>query len=201
MEQVITNTKIDQLIDCIKPLDLYLGNKDLSLKGVSGIYSFWWLNGNAEMIEGLHRTTKLKGRKVGDGHESHEVIWKWNLDKPYICLYAGKANCIQTRVKQHLELSTSSPDWYDKGYKIYRKGQIAISPNRIIDMLVKRTTACQFRAGLEHLFKHSVNNPLSEKLKHIGFAFVEETDPTERFYLEDLAIGVHRPWFNVDVER
>ncbi len=27
------------------------------------------------------------------------------------------------------------------------------------------------------------------------------SDVSERFYLEDLAIGYYRPWFNVDSER
>jgi hypothetical protein len=201
MTWIKTNTKVDTLVDTIRPLDTYLQGKDSILRNISGIYSFWWINKDASVLEKLYRNTKLKGKKLVDSHQLHDVHWNWNTDKPLICLYAGKATCIQTRMDQHLELSTSSTDWYKKEYKVYRKQQSrTILPDILLDFLVKRTTACQFRAGLEHLFKQSPGE-LAEKLQHIGFAFIEEKDPVERFYLEDLAIGVYRPWFNVDVER
>jgi hypothetical protein len=194
-----TNTKIDLLPNNIAPLDEYLKDRCIALRDVSGIYSFWWLNENTETIEKLYRTAKLKGKQVNNNHQVHDVAWKWNIEKPQICLYAGKATCIKKRVDQHLQLTTSSSDWYGKSYKIHRNKK-TIVPDRIADFLVKRTTACQFRAGIEHLFKHS-SIELSEKLANIGFSFVEELDLIERFYLEDLAIGIYRPWFNVDVER
>jgi hypothetical protein len=193
-------TTVENLKNSVMPLSEYL-NGQKTIPDISGLYSFWWINSNPDDIGKLYLTAKLKGKQMGREYEYHDIHWKWNLDQPYICLYIGKATSIVNRVNQHLLLSTSSDEWYLKEFTRYRnKTALKIVPNKNEDLLVKRSTSCQFRAGLEHLFKHSPIT-LDLKLKNIGFTFLGEKDPIERFYLEDLAIGWHRPWFNVDSER
>lgn len=65
------------------------------------------------------------------------------------------------------------------------------------------TTSCQLRAGVEHLFP---NEPDTRTLvlDNVGFSFVElhgDEHAANRFYLEDMVIGLMRPPLNVDIER
>jgi hypothetical protein len=64
------------------------------------------------------------------------------------------------------------------------------------------TTSCQLRAGEDQLFpgreftRHLV-------LEHVGLSYVAlggDKHAVNRFYLEDLAIGMMRPPLNIDVE-
>jgi hypothetical protein len=65
------------------------------------------------------------------------------------------------------------------------------------------TTSCQLRAGVEHLFPKEKN---SRKLilECIGLSYVilhGDQNAANRFYLEDLSIGMMRPPLNIDIER
>jgi len=68
--------------------------------------------------------------------------------------------------------------------------------------LNKKTTACQLRAGIEHLLKNSLEeNSIDFMLNNILVSIVEMDGLADRFFTEDLAIGIGKPWFNVDSER
>lgn len=103
-------------------------------------------------------------------------------------LYVGKtARDVSKRVGQHLMLGKQ----------------------RILPMVKHRkkqqspTTSCQLRVGIEHLFPVTADTR-TLTLGNVGLSFVEfdgDERAANRFYLEDLAIGLMRPPFNVDVER
>lgn len=163
------------------------------IESVAGIYSFWW-TGDLNLLKSLNRNVSLKGKHLkeldeeGNDFLKHDFLWDWNLADGPVCLYVGKSHNIAKRVDGHLCNYRTSESWYEPGHNQ--------------NFLVKHTTACQFRSGLEHLFKpHNGKTTLEEKLSHIGFSYLAEPSVTERFYLEDAAIGFLRPWFNVDSER
>jgi hypothetical protein len=65
------------------------------------------------------------------------------------------------------------------------------------------TTSCQLRAGVEHLFPREPDTR-ALILEHVGLSYVlldGDAHAANRFYLEDLAIGLMRPPLNVHVER
>src|SRR5262249_22140934 len=114
--------------------------------------------------------------------------WLGISTKLPIPLYAGKtADSIAKRVGLHLRLSQGRILPLGGGAKKARRP----------------TTSCQLRAGLDNLFAHEAASR-ALTLDNLGLPFVElDGDPhaANRFYLEDLAIGMMRPPFNVDVER
>jgi hypothetical protein len=59
------------------------------------------------------------------------------------------------------------------------------------------------RAGVEHLFPRELDSR-TLILENVGLSYVlldGDAHAANRFYLEDLAIGLMRPPFNVDIER
>jgi len=106
-----------------------------------------------------------------------------------IPLYVGKnAQSISTRIGQHLLLGTKKK----------------VIPAELGSQRHKPpTTTCQLRAGIEHLFP-GVIDPVPFILDNVGLSYVlldGDRNGANRFYLEDLAIGLMRPPLNVDVER
>lgn len=186
------------------PLSGYDTIQDLSN---SGIYSIWWTSSDIH-IESLHRQVKLQG-KVRNKKEKetnpdddnrfqiHEHKWECDLTDQKICLYVGKSSNIKNRIAQHLLISLESDNWYTP-YSIRKSNKI---PDLKSDFLVKRTSSCQVRAGIEHLFKKSPPSTIEDKLKHFKLSYILEERFSERFFLENLAIGYYRPWFNLDSER
>lgn len=161
-----------------------------SLPKKGGVYAFWW-TGEREIFrtERFNGVTNLHGpggRTVRLLIDEEWLGLEANLPVP---LYVGKnAQNISTRVGQHLLLRT---------------------PERILPMEVgpkkhkAPTTSCQLRAGLEHLFL-SVQEPIEFILGNVGLSYVlldGDEHAANRFYLEDLAVGLMRPPINVDVER
>ena len=66
-----------------------------------------------------------------------------------------------------------------------------------------KTTSCQLRFGIEHVFKEDMQ-PLEIIHNKVGFSYEEmdgQDGVVERFFKEDLLIGTWRPWFNIDSER
>lgn len=66
-----------------------------------------------------------------------------------------------------------------------------------------RTTSCQLRHGIEHIFPDE-QNPLELIFDSVGFSYRTDFDGNgvaERFFEEDRLIGNWRPWFNIDSER
>jgi hypothetical protein len=105
-----------------------------------------------------------------------------------IPLYVGKtADSIAKRVGLHLRLSAQRTLPSGGGAK---KAQAP-------------TTSCQLRAGVDHLFPNEADTR-SLVLKTVGISYVildGDDNAANRFYLEDLAIGLMRPVLNVDIER
>ncbi|MBU0718948.1 MAG: hypothetical protein KJ749_11920 [Planctomycetes bacterium] len=63
--------------------------------------------------------------------------------------------------------------------------------------------SCQLRAGVDHLFP-TAPDTRAIVLDCVGLSYVEldgDKNAANRFYLEDLAIGLMRPPLNVDIER
>ena len=102
-------------------------------------------------------------------------------------LYVGKtASSIAKRIGQHLRL---------KDKRMLPLGQ----------SLKKKkhpTTSCQLRGGIEHIFPNE-RDTRTLMLDNVGLSYVVldgDEHAAHRFYLEDLAIGMMHPPFNVDIE-
>ena len=66
-----------------------------------------------------------------------------------------------------------------------------------------RTSSCQMRFGIEHVFPVEPN-PLSIIYRAVGFSCrtdFADNPIAERFFEEDRLVGIWRPWFNIDSER
>jgi hypothetical protein len=193
-----------------------------------GIYVFWWV-GTKKELEGLNRKILLKGKvdKLSKehngklGHHCHEIDFSadWfpkNSDR--YALYVGKSTNIAKRFSLHLKMGTSHEKWNESwDQRIESK---KADPNQCVlkngyYSVYSPTTSCQFRSGIELLFK---TKELTESefwkniQENIEFSYLtfENTDTNgpikdssvaERFYLEDYLIGALRPWFNIDSER
>ncbi len=154
-----------------------------------GVYAFWW-TGSRRWLQGPARRRVIElagpsGRAVRITVDDEWLGLSTGLPVP---LYVGKtAERLQRRIGQHLRLRD----------------------RRTIDPVIGRrkqrapTTSCQLRAGIDLLFPH-VRDTRDLVLDNIGLSFVVldgSSHAANRFYLEDLAIGLMRPPVNVDVER
>jgi len=114
---------------------------------------------------------------------------KRNLNTPKglkdVPLYVGKSTNLPNRVGQHLLLKADN-FWT-------RSGDI-----KYISRL--RTTFCQVRYGIEVIFAGE-SRTKRIMLDNVSLTVVSESSLVTRFYLEDLAIGYLKPWFNLDTER
>jgi hypothetical protein len=174
-------------------------------EGEMGIYAFWWKGMRSE----FNSLPKFKATAPG----GEEIILQWSFaDFPKECynigeqvgkfpLYIGKTTVFVKRLGQHLKLGTYK--WTQIPY--WKDGMDAPSPQR----LSKPTSTCQLRTGLEYLFSCQDYNAYRSLLKKVEVTYIPiktqgndvRVDVSARFYLEDLAIGYYRPWFNVDSER
>jgi len=158
-----------------------------SLPHVGGIYAFWW-TGSLAMLKNRNRTLVLHGPGGRDVHIAIDNEWLGLSTGLPVALYVGKtADSISKRVGQHLRLSQARMLPVGGGAK----------------KAPRPTTSCQLRAGVEHLFPNEPNTR-DLILDNVGLSFVElngDDHAANRFYLEDLAIGMMRPPLNVDVER
>lgn len=154
-----------------------------------GVYAFWWIGSkNLLMTPPCNRNIALKG--PGGDHVIIKINDEWlglSTGLP-IPLYVGKsASKINKRIGQHLMLSK-------KRILSIAGGILKAKPP---------TTSCQLRAGIEHLFPKE-KDTRSLILKNIGLSYVlidGADNAANRFYLEDMAIGLMHPPLNVDVER
>jgi len=155
-----------------------------------GVYAFWW-TGAPALLRGdaCNRTLELHG--PGGRPVRIEMDDRWlglDTDLP-IPLYVGKtAGSLAKRIGQHLRLGS--------GKRMMPMGEDAGKQPR-------PTTSCQLRAGVEHLFPRE-SDTRTLILENIGLSYVlldGDAHAANRFYLEDLAIGLMRPPFNVDIER
>ena len=160
------------------------------LPKAGGVYAFWW-TGPRDVLASkrFNRTMHLHGpagRTVPLTVEDEWIGLDTGLPIPF---YVGKnAQSLSKRIGQHLLLGT---------------------PNRVIPTRLGTqrhkppTTSCQLRAGIEHAFLDETE-PVDLILSNVGLSYVlldGDRNAANRFYLEDLAIGLMRPPFNVDIER
>lgn len=105
-----------------------------------------------------------------------------------IPFYVGKAaDSLMKRVRQHLLLDRPRVTAIFEGHKKQKRP----------------TTSCQARAGIEHLFPSQADTR-DLVLDNMGLSYVildGDDHAANRFYLEDLAIGLMRPALNIDIER
>jgi hypothetical protein len=159
------------------------------LPTAGGVYAFWWTGSISTLCSPeCNRLLELKGPGGSPVLLNIDDEWLGLTTKLPIPLYIGKnAANISKRIGQHLRLK-------DKRM-LGLKGGIKKSK--------APTTTCQLRAGLEHLFPHE-EDTRSLMLDNVGLSFVildGDENAANRFYLEDLAIGMMRPPLNVDIER
>ncbi|WP_319471313.1 hypothetical protein [uncultured Pseudodesulfovibrio sp.] len=161
--------------------------KPNSLPKASGIYAFWW-TGSPELLSQRNRQIVLKG----PGERPVELLFddEWlGTEAGYpIPLYVGKtAKGINKRIGLHLRLKEK------RALPLGEKAEKAKAP----------TTSCQLRAGVEHFFQ-TEEDTRTLILENVGLSYVlldGDEHAANRFYLEDLAIGLMRPPLNVDIER
>ena len=160
------------------------------LPHMGGIYSFWWTGDRALLSSpACNREIELHG--PGGRRVSIEMDDGWlglETDLP-IPLYVGKtAGSLAKRIGQHLRLGS--------GDRMLPMGEDPAKPSA-------PTSSCQLRAGVEHLFPQQADTR-TLILDNVGLSYVlldGDAHAANRFYLEDLAIGLMRPPLNVDIER
>ena len=179
--------KVHRVRNLVRSQDYRLRTDGLPAAG--GVYCCWW-TGPLGLLrdEACNRKIEL----VGPGGRTVTLRFddEWlglSADLP-IPLYVGKtADSLLNRVKQHLLLDRPRITTTFQGHR--KQG--------------RPTTSCHARAGVEHLF------PLQPDtrdlvLDNLGLSFVVldgDNHAANRFYLEDLAIGLMRPMLNIDIER
>lgn len=190
MNENLINESVNQLLDfnASKPLSHYVtfnGNRIRYTNIPSkekGLYAFWLMN-NDGIVEKLNRSLEIKG----PGNIPETFTWDWNVNKKHILVYIGKTTTFRSRLAKHLKLKTFS----------WEVPEDKTSP-------YKPTTSCQLRTGIEHLLKgnyQTANLGLGFIQERIQVSFVPLDGLGNRFFAEDLAIGLGKPWFNVDSER
>lgn len=160
-----------------------------SIPREGAVYCFWW-TGELDLLRGgeCNRDIEL----VGPGRRpvTLRIDDEWlgldaNLPIP---LYVGKtADSLASRVGQHLRLKDDRTTPLFEGTK----------------KQPRPTTSCQLRAGIEHLFPQRVQTR-DLVLDQIGLSYVSlngDAHAANRFYLEDMAVGLMRPALNIDIER
>lgn len=154
-----------------------------------GVYCFWW-TGSLGLLCGSDCNRHIELHGPGGRPVALLLDDEWlGLQAGFpIPLYVGKnADSMAKRVGQHLRLQD------DRVTPIFEGSRKQARP----------TTSCQARAGIEHLFPQ-MTDTRSLVLDNIGLSWVEldsDEQAANRFYLEDLAIGLMRPILNIDVER
>jgi hypothetical protein len=154
-----------------------------------GVYAFWW-TGDYSLLDSpkTSKTIKLKGPAGRQVDISINNFWTDPIGEFPIPLYVGKtADSLRKRIGLHLRLKE------------------ARSVRDIVDgkRSQKPTTTCQLRSGIDHLFPKKADTR-NELMLCVGLSFVElhgDQFAADRFYIEDLAIGLMKPMFNVDIER
>jgi len=161
-----------------------------ALPRLGGIYAFWWTGDRALLSTSqCNREVELPGPAKRPVRLLVDDEWLGLATDLPIPLYVGKnSSNISSRVGQHLLLGTAT--------RVTPAGKRA-------KRLRGPTTSCQLRAGIEHLFPNEAQ-PRGTLLRQVGLSYVildGDVNAANRFYLEDLAIGLMRPPFNLDIER
>lgn len=142
------------------------------------IYAFW-LNNEDNIIRELN----TKFSVLGVNQFCQDVAWNWHLNDNQILLYVGKTTNFKKRMKKHLMLGTKHWEQNED------------------NTLYKKSTACQLRAGIEKLIQDTGLKSFDFMNERISVTCVEMDNFIDRFFAEDLAVGMGKPWFNIDSER
>jgi hypothetical protein len=169
----------------ITPVRDIVGRSQIKLPKAAGLYAFWWIGAKSQLMA-AERYIELKG--PGGRYEKVEYGDWWPSDLPHPCLYVGKSTNILKRFSLHLKR------------RCKRRLHNVLSDNK---KLKPCTTSCQLRYGIEHVFRNHID-PLAIIYDHVGFSYTTDFSSgavAERFFAEDLLVGLWRPWFNIDSER
>jgi hypothetical protein len=177
--------------ETLRPLfnDSLRGLKTSALPGQGAVYAFWW-TGPLAMLrpESCNRHIELAG--PGGSAVGIYIDDEWlgiNADLP-IPLYVGKtAHSVAKRIAQHVRITDLRTTVMFEGTK----------------KQPRPTTSCQLRAGVEHLFPQ-LQETRDLVLDNVGLSYVilhGDEHAANRFYLEDLGVGLMRPALNIDIER
>lgn len=171
--------------DSIKKVkELYVGQK-IDLPEEPGIYAFWWIGDKKELLDS--KTNLILSGPNKKGIPITFGDW-WPSDLDYPCLYVGKSTNIKRRFSLHIKNKSKA-----RLHSIDEEGNKERA----------KTTSCQLRYGIEHIFRDE-EYPLEIIHNKVGFSYKTDFPKqavVERFYTEDLYIGTWRPWFNIDSER
>lgn len=187
MDKGIIEDSVNKLLDYsrVKPMPNFVqfvscnrAKYSTSVSEKECIYAFW-LNNKDSIVKELN----TKFTVLGVNKFQQKVEWSWNLDDNQILLYVGKTTNFKKRMKKHLMLGTKQWKQNDD------------------NTLYKKSTACQLRAGVEKLIQKSDIDFFEFLNERIGVNYVEMDNFIDRFFAEDLAVGIGKPWFNVDSER
>jgi len=154
-----------------------------------GVYCFWW-TGDRSLLQAptCNRFIELVGPAKRPVVLHLDDEWLGLATDAPIPMYVGKsADSIARRARLHLLLNQSRITPLFQGHQ----------------KQARPSTSCQARAGIEHLFP-SMTDTRALIMDNIGLSWVVldgDEHAANRFYLEDLAIGLMRPPLNIDVER
>jgi len=169
----------------IRRVDKIFRGQAIDLSEQPGVYAFWWVAPTAELMA-ANRHIVLKGPK----EQPVDVEYRdwWPAESQYPCLYIGKTTNIKKRFSLHVKRGSLGRlhEAHPRNFKAK-----------------PRTTSCQLRFGIEHVFP-AEQNPLDIIFKSVGFSYrtdFHENAIAERFFEEDRLVGIWRPWFNIDSER
>ncbi|MCK4644818.1 MAG: hypothetical protein KAU46_01065 [Candidatus Aminicenantes bacterium] len=154
-----------------------------------GVYVFWW-RGTLDQFLSTIQNPEFHFRGPG-GVQLTLKIDKGHLNiapNDRLPLYVGKnASDFAKRIGLNLKLGTART--VDRA---------------LVNGIAKRmTTSCQVRDRLDRLFpNYEDTRTIATENLAISYKQIDGKDNfVERFYLEDLAIGILKPIFNVDSER
>ena len=154
-----------------------------------GVYCFWWTGSREKLRDkACNREIQLVGPGGRAVSLSFDDEWLGLATDLPVPLYVGKtADSLLNRVRQHLLLDRPRITARFEGQK----------------KQARPTTSCQARAGVEHLFP-AMSDTRDLVLDDLGLSYVilgGDQRAADRFYLEDLAVGLMRPALNIDIER
>jgi len=169
----------------IKPVGKIFSGQRILLPETAGVYAFWWIGQKVELLS-ANRHIVLKGPSQRPVDVTYGDWWPPELVYP--CLYIGKSTNIKKRFSLHIKRGSA------------RRLHMPLEGNK---KAKPKTTSCQLRFGIEHIFPLE-KDPLSIIYTKVGFSFnidFAKNAIAERFFEEDRLVGYWRPWFNIDSER
>jgi hypothetical protein len=171
--------------ESIRRVDQIFARRPNDLPECPGVYAFWWVAPRVNLIA-ANRQIRLKGPGGGEVNVEYQDWWPRELFYP--CLYVGKTTNVRKRFSLHIK--RNCPGRLHPPHPEHVKAKPC-------------TTSCQLRFGIEHVFPNE-ENPLGIIFNSVGFSHrtdFSDNAIAERFFEEDLLVGMWRPWFNIDSER